>query len=95
MSPTFTPPEICPVCGETVPPRAKACPGCGADERSGWDEEAARHGGFDLPDENFDREKFLEEEFGQARRKSGKDWLWLSVAIGLLVLLAFTFVFRR
>ena len=36
----FIPPETCPVCGEDVPRGARACPGCGADERSGWNEEA-------------------------------------------------------
>ena len=95
MPPVFTPPEICPVCGEDVPRRAKACPGCGADERSGWDEDAIRYDGLDLPDESFDREKFYEKEFGQVRRKSGKEWLWLSVAIVLLALLILTLVFRR
>jgi len=53
MSRDFTPPHECPVCGETVPRGAKACPGCGADGRSGWDEEATRYDGLDLPDEAF------------------------------------------
>lgn len=44
-------PEICPVCGGEVPPGARACPECGADERSGWNEEDARYDGLDLPDD--------------------------------------------
>lgn len=44
-------PEICPVCDEDVPPKAKACPNCGADERSGWNEEALLYDGLDLPEE--------------------------------------------
>ena len=47
----ITPPTECPVCGEAVPRTALACPGCGADERSGWNEEAARYDGLDLPAE--------------------------------------------
>ena len=94
MSRAFNPPEICPVCGEAVPRRAKSCPGCGADEKSGWNEEDTRYDGLDLPDESFDRDKFLEEEFGQTRPKSGKDWLWLAVVIALLAVLVLTLVFR-
>ena len=43
-------PEECPVCGEDVPRGALACPECGADERSGWREDAVADG-LDLPDE--------------------------------------------
>src|SRR2546430_7408073 len=34
------PPEVCPACGEDVPPDALACPECGADHNSGWREDA-------------------------------------------------------
>ena len=34
------PPETCPVCGQDVPRKALACPGCGADHNSGWNDEA-------------------------------------------------------
>jgi hypothetical protein len=47
-------PSECPVCGGKVPPRARACPHCGADERSGWDEEAALYDGIDLPESAFE-----------------------------------------
>lgn len=50
----FIPPTECPVCGTDVPRGARACPGCGADERSGWDEDAARYDGLDLPAEAYD-----------------------------------------
>lgn len=85
MNRSFNPPEICPICGEAVPRRAKACPGCGADEKTGWDEEATRYDGLDLPD----------DEFGPVRPKAGWSLLWYAVAIGLLALLLFTLVFRR
>ena len=85
MSPAFTPPEVCPVCGEAVPRRAKSCPGCGADERSGWDAEATRYDGLDLP----------EADLGQNLQKAGYPLPWWFVAIALLVVLVLTFVFRR
>lgn len=50
------PPEVCPVCGAEIPARAKACPQCGADERTGWNEEATRYDGLDLPDHAFEEE---------------------------------------
>ncbi|MFT3829817.1 MAG: zinc ribbon domain-containing protein [Opitutaceae bacterium] len=39
MSAAFQPPGDCPNCGETVPGGARACPHCGADERTGWSDE--------------------------------------------------------
>jgi hypothetical protein len=48
------PPAMCPVCGEEVSPNAKACRECGADERSGWKEDAHVYDGLDLPDEAWD-----------------------------------------
>ncbi len=78
----FTPPEICPVCGEAVPRNARACPECGADERSGW--KADGHDGLDLPDEDFNYEQFVAEEFGGGR-KSRKQILWAIVALVVLV----------
>lgn len=85
MSRSFNPPEICPVCGETVPRRAKACPGCGADEKTGWNEDDTRYDGLDLPD----------EDIAPIRPKAGRSLFWSAVAIGLLALLVFTLVFRR
>jgi predicted nucleic acid-binding Zn ribbon protein len=85
MSPEFQPPEICPVCGETVPRRATACPGCGADERTGWDEDATRYDGLDLP----------EEGTGRKQQKEGHPLFWMSVVVALLVILVLTLIFRR
>ncbi len=50
------PPAICPVCDEAVLPKAKACPHCGADERSGWRENALIYDGLNLPDEAWEEE---------------------------------------
>jgi hypothetical protein len=48
------PPSECPVCGAAVPPKAKACPECGADERSGWNEDDTRYDGLDLPESAYE-----------------------------------------
>jgi len=48
---TNPPPDPCPVCGESVPASAHACPDCGASWDTGWDEAATRYDGLDLPDD--------------------------------------------
>ena len=59
--------DVCPVCGAEIPPKAKACPACGADEETGWSEAAGTQG-LDLPDENFDYEDFVKREFGGGKK---------------------------
>jgi hypothetical protein len=85
-------PEICPNCGTEVPPRARACPECGADEHTGWSE-AARTDGLELPDENFDYKDFVKREFGgKSAVPRGLHWFWWVVGLVLLVvILAFWF----
>ena len=85
-------PFECPVCGKTVPAKAKACPHCGACEKSGWNEDAREVDGLDLPDEEFDYEKFTAEEFGTPRKLKGKELLWKIVAVVLVVTLIIMFV---
>ena len=82
--------ETCPNCGAEVPSEAKACPGCGADDQTGWSEQAGNDG-LDLPDDCFDYDKFVKEEFGPGRNKPhGIRWFWWVIAIllvaGLLLL---------
>jgi zinc-ribbon domain len=80
-------PEICPNCGAEVPPKARACPECGADEQTGWSEEA-RVGGLDLPDENFDYNDFVKREFGgKSVVPRGLHWFWWVVALVVAALL--------
>jgi hypothetical protein len=86
------PPEICPNCGAAVPPNAKACPDCGSDEQTGWSEAAAT-ADLGLPDESFDYDKFVEEEFGQrTARPRAVAWGWWTVALLVLALLLFAFM---
>jgi hypothetical protein len=84
----FTPPDTCPVCGEAVPRGARACPGCGADERSGWDEETTRGDALDLPDAAY------RDEAEPAKPRSTRAGLWLVIGLGLLVALVFSLIFR-
>ncbi len=86
------PPRECPVCGEDVPPRASACPHCGADERTGWNEAETYLDGVELPDENaaFDHDEFLRDEGHQPRLKpKGLALHWWLVGLTLLALLLF------
>lgn len=83
--PERRPPDECANCGATIPRNAKACPECGADERTGWREnDDTRYDGLDLPDSAF------EDESTPARRpkiRSGLAWYWLVVAALIVVAL--------
>ncbi len=83
------PPEICPNCGDEVPPNAKACPGCGSDANTGWSE-AAQRDNLGLPEEKFDYDDFVKREFGGEKIKPrGIHWVWWLVAVLLVVLLLY------
>jgi ribosomal protein L40E len=85
-------PEVCPHCGAEVPAGAKACPECGSDETTGWSERACADN-LGLPDEEFDYEEFVKEEFGAGRAKPHSiRWFWWVVALLLVLLLAFLFL---
>ena len=85
------PPEICPNCGAEVPRKARACPECGADEQTGWSEDASAQR-LDLPDDNFDYDEFVKKEFGPQKnvRPRGISWLWWAVALVLLAIFAWS-----
>jgi uncharacterized membrane protein YvbJ len=85
------PPETCPNCGTEVSPRAKACPECGADENTGWSDRAHADN-LGIPDDEFDYDKFVKQEFGPARVKPpGLHWVWWLTAIGLILIFIFFF----
>lgn len=82
-------PSRCPVCSAAVPAGAKSCRECGADERTGWDEEQTRYDGLDLPDEAFDSDETLRDEGLKPRhRPKGVSIFWWIVGLVLLVVIA-------
>jgi hypothetical protein len=84
-------PDHCPHCGAAVPRGANACPECGSDETTGWSP-AASTDNLGLPDEEFDYDRFVNEEFGAGRLKPhGLHWFWWAVALFLILLLVFLF----
>jgi hypothetical protein len=84
-------PEICPNCGADVPPRAKACPECGSDEKTGWSEKAAADN-LGLPDDEFNYDEFIKEEFESPDSPPRRlHWIWW--VAGVILLSAFLFLF--
>ncbi|WP_265596198.1 hypothetical protein [Verrucomicrobium sp. BvORR106] len=83
-------PDVCPVCGEDVPPEAAACRGCGADHSTGWNLAASDYDGLDLPDAEFDYDEFMHREFGQRPKWNfgGLKPLWWLTALVLLIAMA-------
>jgi hypothetical protein len=70
-------PDECALCGADIPPRARACPECGADERTGWREQSI-YDGLDLP----------EPDDTPASRRSGQlPWYWVVTIVTVLLLL--------
>lgn len=89
MPPDKMTPDVCPNCGAEVKRNAKVCPDCGADEKTGWSE-TAYASSLGLPDESFDYDEFLKEEFSSGHaRPRGIHWLWWFTAIVLIVLFLF------
>ena len=76
-------PAECANCGADIPTRSRACPECGADERTGW-RESSVYDGLDLP------ESAHEDERPAAAGPGGLSWLWWIT--GVILLLAFAAV---
>ena len=87
-------PDICPNCGAEIPRDAKACSECGADEKTGWSEDA-HTGGLDLPEENFDYEEFVKREFTGEKNfiPRGIHWFWWAIGIVILSALLWVWLF--
>ena len=81
----FRPPGDCPVCSEFVPEGYHACPHCSADDRSGWKEDDS-YDGLDLPDEDFNYEDFIKNEFGNDSPAGKLHPVWWITGLILLIL---------
>lgn len=81
---------LCPSCDREVEV-GRNCPRCtkpkrrAVKEKKSWEQDAGTDG-LDLPDDDFDYEAFVVEEFGAApHRKTGIAWYWYVVAVLLLL----------
>ena len=78
--PERAPPAECANCGAEIPPHAKACPECGADERTGW-REASVYDGLDLPESAF-----VDDSPSHSRPpRRGLAWYWIVTAVVAIV----------
>jgi len=85
--PERPPPAECAQCGAAIPRRARACPECGADERTGW-RESSVYDGLDLPGED-------EPSSPPERHVNGLAWYWWAAGLALLFLLGFATIGLR
>lgn len=91
MTEDLSPPEECANCGASIPRHAKACPECGADERTGW-RETSLYDDLALPDEAFADD---DAPPPAARRTvNGIAWYWWAAAVCLLLLTLSAFLFH-
>ena len=88
----MVPPRECANCGASIPRQARACPECGADERTGW-RDTSLYDGLDLPEEAWRED---DSAAGQRQRSmprvNGVPWYWWVVGVllvGLLVAASF------
>lgn len=79
------PPEECANCGESIPRNARACPGCGADERTGW-RETSLYDGLDLPDD---------ASADPTPSRPAPNLLWKGIAVILLIIVVTASVLLR
>ena len=82
--PDPAPPDECAHCGSAIPRGARACPACGADERTGW-REVSIYDDLDLPDSAYDDDTSAVNEPSR-RGVNGLKWYWYCVAALLLAL---------
>ena len=88
------PPAYCSNCGAAVSGDANACPECGADEDSGWSEDAYAQS-LGIPEDDFDYDEFVEREFGGEKhglKPQSLHWFWWLVGLGLLATLVMQWV---
>ncbi len=88
--PQTTPKEdsfACPICGEVVPAKAKACPNCGSCDKTGWSEAARGPDGLDLPEDPLERAKIERKvRFWKLYAKTFMTVFWTLFAIVILIM---------
>ena len=91
MTSKLRPPKVCPACGEDVSANALACRECGADYRSGWREDTEAYDAVDLPDDDFNYEEFVKQEFGSSRRPAIERVWWITAILLITAFIAIYF----
>lgn len=86
MSRHLPPPDECANCGAEIPRNARACPECGADERTGWRENSI-YDGLDLPGGDDDAPP---TPGGRRGHQGGLAWYWIAAFILVLATLVLT-----
>lgn len=82
---SLPPPKECANCGAEIPRHAKACPECGADERTGW-RETSVYDDLDLPESAYaDEGDNSRKRYGN--RVNGIAWYWWMAGVALIILL--------
>jgi len=84
-------PRECANCGASIPRGARACPECGADERTGW-RETSLYDGLELPGED-DRDDSTTHP--SSREVNGLAWYWWAAGVLVLLLIGLTFLGLR
>ena len=85
MSERLPPPAECANCGASIPRHARACPECGADERTGW-RQTSIYDDLDLPEAAWSEEREAKPR-STSPRVNGVPWYWWGVGAVLLVML--------
>ena len=81
---------ICPCCGGQVAAKARACPDCGSDERTGWSDSTYLDG-LNLPDmDESEYEEMLTKEFKSKKLKPRIEWRTI---VGIILLIAMVLLF--
>lgn len=83
----------CPYCGEKIKRKAKACPHCGSDERTGWSEDTYMDG-IDLEDD-FDYEELLNKEFPSKKHSVKSQISWKTIVAIIMLILFMIIVLRN
>lgn len=86
MSKDPAPPDECAQCGAAIPPRAHSCPGCGADERTGWREQSI-YDGLNLPGAAETDHDDTRSAPRSSRPRDRLAWYWVLTIVAVLLLL--------
>lgn len=90
MPEPLPPPDECANCGAAIPRGAKACPNCGADERTGW-RETSVYDGLELPESGYEDEDAARNR-PPPNRINGIAWYWWAIALVAILLFVARFV---